>query len=526
MIVLSGYRKKIFIRYTEKGIVERASAQFLFTIALIFFVLMLITFITFAGRVDFIKLFVSCLSSMLSSFVTMILIREGMLKSAASFFTLFQCLISIAGALARLPELAMVTVVYFVFPVLVLAAMFTPRVVQGITLFILIGLMIWNGQRASVSVLIESETARTGFMKSGAVSGIIAVVLLYAITFFVMKFLRLALKASENEARITAEKNQYITHLLETIRDSYNELTESINSTEHVIEEIFINTQTQAATIEELAASMEQISANTANVEKAATDQNSSVDELGKFIRSLSGLIESLQENGTELQDEFAEITEKSFKGKESSESVSATNSKILQNSIDIQGITEIIDELFDRINLLALNATIEAARAGDSGRGFAVVAGEVGKLADNSSNELGKIRELVSNNRSDTVSATRIINEIVEFIGEIGMSITDAGRKVEETLEAISQQRHIRHEMIDKTDNVKGKSVIISTATREQSAAINEVVISIESTNTIVQGIAVHAQVLKDDYERLKQIANRLNVIISGTSGEVETAA
>jgi methyl-accepting chemotaxis protein len=307
---------------------------------------------------------------------------------------------------------------------------------------------------------------------------------------------------------------------------SYNELTESINSTEDVIEEIFVNTQTQAATIEELAASMEQISANTANVDKAATDQYSSVEELGSFIRSLSGLIESLQENGTELQKEFAAITEKSLKGKESSESVSATNSKILQNSIDIQGITEIIDELFDRINLLALNATIEAARAGESGRGFAVVAGEVGKLADNSSNELGKIRDLVSNNRSDTESATRVISDVVEFIEEIVVSISDAGRKVEETQVAIAQQKQIRHEMIDKTDNVRDKSGIISTATREQNAAINEVVMSIESTNTIVQGIAGHAQVLKDDYERLKQIADRLNVIISGTSSEVETTA
>lgn len=526
MIIFSEYKKRIFIKYAEKGIVERSSAQFLFTIALIFFVLMLITLITFAGRVDFMKLLVSCLSSMLSSLLTMILIRRGMLVSAASFFTLFQCVVSVAGAVARPPELAMVTVVYFVFPVLVLAAMFTPRVVQGITLFILVALLIWNGQRSAVSVLIESETVRTGFIKSGAVMGIIAVVLLYSITFFVMKFLRLALNASENEARITAEKNQYITHLLGTIRDSYNELTESINSTEDVIEEIFVNTQTQAATVEELAASMEQISANTANVEKAAAEQNGSVEELGSFIRSLSGLIERLQENGTELQKEFAAITEKSLKGKESSESVSATNSKILQNSIDIQGITEIIDELFDRINLLALNATIEAARAGESGRGFAVVAGEVGKLADNSSNELGKIRDLVSNNRSDTESATRVISDVVEFIEEIGTSISDAGRKVEETQAAIAQQKQIRHEMIDKTDIVRGKSGIISTATREQNAAINEVVISIESTNAIVQGIAGHAQVLKGDYERLKQIADRLNVIIAGTSGEVEPAA
>ncbi len=517
---------RIFSKYGDSGIVERSSARFLFIIALIFFVLMLLTFIIFVGRVSFTKLLVSCVSSMFSSLVTMILIRKGMLKSAASFFALFQCFISIAGAAARPPELAMVTVIYFVFPVLVLAAMFTPRVVQGIALFIITGLLVWNSQRAGTSLIIESDAARAGFMKSGTVMGIIAVILLYTITFFVMKFLRLALSASENEARITTEKNEYITHLLETIRNSYNELTESINSTEEVIDEIFIHTQTQAATIEELAASMEEISANTTNVERATTDQNISVEELGRFIISLSGIIDRLQENGTELQKEFAVITGKALIGKRSSESINETNSKILQNSIDIQGITEIIDDLFDRINLLALNASIEAARAGEYGRGFAVVADEVGKLADNSSNELGKIRELVSNNRSDMESATRVIKEIVNFIEGIGISITDAGKKGEETLEAISQQRQIRHEMIDKTEIVREKSGIISAATREQSAAINEVVVSIDSTNSIVQGIAGHAQVLKGGYEKLKQLADRLNVIISGVTEETDVTA
>jgi len=506
----------ILIDYKDKGIIERSSASFLFIIAFAFFILMFLTMIIFIGRVDFIKLFISCISSIFSSSVTMVLIKKGRLSLAASFFTLFQCFISLVGAGARSPELTMITIVYFVYPVIVMAAMFTPRIVQAFALLLITGLLVWNSMRPGTGEIIEDSVARAGYIRSGTITGIISVVLIYTITYFVMKFLRLGIMASEKEAKITSEKNNYITHLLETIRSSYHELTASINSTEDVINEIFINTQTQAATIEELAASIEEISANTVNVENATSDQNRSVEELVNFIESLNVIINTLQEYGNELRKEFVLITEKSISGKQSSQSIDGINSKILENSINIQGITGIIDDFFERINLLALNATIEAARAGEHGRGFAVVADEVGKLADNSSNELNKINELVSNNRTDTEKASIIIEGIVNFIEGISLSIIDAGKKSEATLEAISQQKNLQHDMLEKTDRVQEKSDVILNASREQSIAIGEVVASIDSTSTIVQGIAGHAQILKADYEKLKKLADGLSLVIS----------
>lgn len=43
----------------------------------------------------------------------------------------------------------------------------------------------------------------------------------------------------------------------------------SIKATDSVISDLFMNTQTNAATMEELAASMEEISSNTINVDGA-----------------------------------------------------------------------------------------------------------------------------------------------------------------------------------------------------------------------------------------------------------------
>lgn len=78
---------------------------------------------------------------------------------------------------------------------------------------------------------------------------------------------------------------------------------------------------------------------------------------------------------------------------------------------------------------------------------------------------------------------------------------------------------------MLDKTGNVQEKSGIIKNASSEQSSAINEIVISIDNTSSIVQSIAGSAQVLKTNYEKLKSLADRLNVIISDNSSEQVTA-
>ncbi len=53
---------------------------------------------------------------------------------------------------------------------------------------------------------------------------------------------------------------------------------------------------------------------------------------------------------------------------------------------LDIDNVTEVINEISEQTNLLALNATIEAARAGDAGKGFAVVAQEINERVAQSS--------------------------------------------------------------------------------------------------------------------------------------------
>lgn len=76
MLLVKRLKNRIFNKYNDRGIVERSSAQFLFIIASIFFLLMVGTFIIFVGRVDFARLSVSCLTSIGSAVITMVLIKK------------------------------------------------------------------------------------------------------------------------------------------------------------------------------------------------------------------------------------------------------------------------------------------------------------------------------------------------------------------------------------------------------------------------------------------------------------------
>ena len=72
--------------------------------------------------------------------------------------------------------------------------------------------------------------------------------------------------------------------------------------------------------------------------------------------------------------------------------------------SARIGGISTVLRQTADQINLLALNAAIEAARAGEAGRGFAVVANEVRNLAESTQRQLVDADQAVEQMQQDIV--------------------------------------------------------------------------------------------------------------------------
>src|SRR5690625_6058143 len=117
----------------------------------------------------------------------------------------------------------------------------------------------------------------------------------------------------------------------------------------------------------------------------------------------------------------------------ESTAKVTEDMEELEQTSTQIRDIIGIVQEIAEQTNLLALNASIEAARAGEHGKGFAVVAEEVRKLADESTQAVQRISELISLIQDDVKQVVTNINDNVTKANQEAESGSEANVAIEE---------------------------------------------------------------------------------------------
>ena len=301
------------------------------------------------------------------------------------------------------------------------------------------------------------------------------------------------------EVRTDPQNQGSLLHAMGQMQQKLAEMFRQINSmaahlsqnAEHVATaaaETSTASHEQAQSTSATAASIEQMTVSINEVSEIAGQTETNSEETARHA-----------EQGAKLVGDAGDAM-----GKISS-TVAASSEQIqllMQKSMEIGGIANVIREIADQTNLLALNAAIEAARAGEAGRGFAVVADEVRKLAERTTQATGEISAMISAIQNETQSAVSAMDTTMPQVDK-GMELAEAARKMLE---------NIHSQALQSLTQVKD----VALATREQATTANDIARHVEhiasmseETNATMKNNAAAAQ-------ELEQLAVELGRLVS----------
>jgi methyl-accepting chemotaxis protein len=218
-------------------------------------------------------------------------------------------------------------------------------------------------------------------------------------------------------------------------------------------------TTRQAATIEETSAAMEQLA--------------SAVIETARSAETARGKAQSVSASAREGGTVMGEAN--------------SAMERIATSSARISNIIGMIDDIAFQTNLLALNASVEAARAGEAGKGFAVVAIEVRRLAQSAAESSSEVKALIEASASEVRSGTRLVGEATARLADILAGAEDSATLID----------------------------AIASASREQSASIEEVGVAVRQMDEMTQHNAALVEETNAAIEQTETQAGELDAIV-----------
>jgi methyl-accepting chemotaxis protein len=230
--------------------------------------------------------------------------------------------------------------------------------------------------------------------------------------------------------------------------------------------QVATRTSTQSV---EVAGASEQTSRNVQSVASAAEEMAATIQEISKQI-SMSTQIVGVAMGNAEMAD--------------------GASKELVEASITIGGVADLIEDIASQINLLALNATIESARAGEAGKGFAVVANEVKNLASQATDATEQIRKQLTGMQN-------ISNNVVNVLAEVRGSIEKINEVSSALAAAVEEQSAATNEIVNNMQ-------IASQGVAQINSNIGAIKTSADTTSASTQQVLEAAEMMSQEASKL----------------------
>jgi len=300
------------------------------------------------------------------------------------------------------------------------------------------------------------------------------------------------------------------------IQSMSHELTLSASEMANTAENVSQQSQSSAATIEEISSSLEEISAGGESIYGNIEYQHKRTQVLIDNVNRMHAII---TDEGREMEEAMKvktglDMNIEEVKGKIKDTMVLMKTAT--QDAGRMLDYTGLINEISDRTNLLSLNASIEAARAGEYGKGFAVVADEIGKLAEQAGENTKNISEIVKTTNISMEKSSQALSEAISKIESIFEGLRSFGTMVNSIGEMTRRDMEINNVLKDDAEHFLQRANEIMKAMEEQKNAVDEIVKSITVINSTTQSNSASSEELTAASETIAENARRLK-------GEIE---
>ncbi len=241
---------------------------------------------------------------------------------------------------------------------------------------------------------------------------------------------------------------------------------------------------------------MEQVERGLATIVSAFEEMRATSESTSENSGRIDAMMrEILAKNGTmdrDIEERMTDIERAAADAK----AIGALFDELKGKTESVAGITGSIQDVSDRTGILAINASIEAARAGTVGRGFRIIANEVRNLATQTGDFAKQIESSVGEFQTTVETISAKMNEFNELFSRFRSSFTGV-------LESFSDNA----KTIDRAGNSLSE---ITGAIREEAAALNDGLASLEGVNNSMRDTHAILGVIQSSHGFLDQLLDK----------------